>query len=129
MIGILDSILGKKCPRCRSSKLFTEPLMLSKPLDMPERCKVCGQNFMPEPGFYYGAMFISYILSSFFFLLVAGICIIYFDWSVEAAFGLIVFLGIILYVWVLRMSRSIWINIMIKFDPKAKDNYKESNFN
>ena len=129
MANILGSILGKKCPRCRESSLFVEPLMLNKPLDMPERCNVCGQNFMPEPGFYYGAMFISYIMSSFFFLLVAGICIIYFKWSVEGAFGLIIFLGAILYIWVLRMSRSIWINIMIKYDPKAKETYKESNFN
>ena len=129
MASFIGSTLGKKCPRCRESKLFTEPLMLSKPLEMPERCNVCGQSFMPEPGFYYGAMFISYIMSSFFFLLVAGIMIIYFEWSVEASFGLIIFLGAILYIWVLRISRSIWINIMINYDPKAKDNYKESNFN
>ncbi len=128
MTGILGSILGKKCPRCRESKLFAEPLMLGKPLEMPERCNVCGQSFMPEPGFYYGAMFISYILSSFFFLIVAAVTIIYFDWSVEGAFGLIIFLGAILYIWVLRMSRSIWINFMIKYDPKAKDNYQERNF-
>ena len=129
MMGILGSIFGKKCPRCRESKLFVEPLMLNKPLDMNEKCNVCGQNFMPEPGFYYGAMFISYIMSSFFFLLVAGITIIYFGWTVEGAFGLIILLGAILYIWVLRMSRSIWINLLISYDPKAKDNYRESNFN
>jgi len=129
MANIIGSILGKKCPKCRESKLFTEPLMLSKPLDMPERCPICGQSFMPEPGFYYGAMFISYIMSSFFFLLVAGVMIIYFDWSVEGAFGLIIFLGAALYIWVLRISRAIWINLMIKYDPTAKDNYKERNFN
>lgn len=129
MTSILGSIFSKNCPKCRESKLFVEPLMLNKPLDMKERCEVCGQNFMPEPGFYYGAMFISYLLSTFFFLLVAAITIIYFDWSVEGAFGLIIFLGAIFYIWVLRMSRSIWINLMIKYDPQAKDNYKESNFN
>jgi uncharacterized protein (DUF983 family) len=128
MIGIIGSILAKKCPRCRESKLFSEPLMLNKPLEMPERCPVCGQSFMPEPGFYYGAMFISYILSSFFFLFIAAITIIYFGWSVEGAFALIILIGAILYVWVLRMSRSIWINMMIKYDPEAKDNYKERNF-
>lgn len=129
MFGIIKSILKKKCPRCRESSLFIEPLALNKPLDMPERCKVCGQNFMPEPGFYFGAMFISYILSSFFFLLIAAITIIYFDWSVEGAFALIIFLGAIFYIWLLRISRSIWINIMIKYDPNAKNHYKETNFN
>ena len=129
MFGILGSMFGKKCPRCRESNLFVKPLMLNKPLDMNERCKVCGQNFMPEPGFYYGAMFISYILSSFFFLAIAAITIIYFNWSVEGAFGLIILLGAIIYIWVLRISRSIWINLMIKYDATAKDNYRESNFN
>ena len=129
MAGLVVNILGKKCPRCRQSKLFTEPLVLTKPLEMPERCNVCGQNFNPEPGFYYGAMFISYILSSFFFLFIAGVTIIVFDWSVEAAFALIIFIAVILYIWVLRMSRSIWINLMVKYDPEAKNNYRESNFN
>tara|TARA_R110000737_G_scaffold336976_1_gene356839 strand:- start:1115 stop:1429 length:315 start_codon:yes stop_codon:yes gene_type:complete len=103
-------------------------MMLNKPLDMNERCPVCGQNFLPEPGFYYGAMFISYLISSFFFLFVAGITIIYFDFSVEGAFALIIFLGLFLYLWLMRISRSIWIHIMIKYDSTAKDNYKERNF-
>lgn len=129
MAGILGSIFGKKCPKCRESKLFVEPLMLNKPLEMNDRCPVCGQNFMPEPGFYYGAMFISYIMSSFFFLIVAGLAIMYFDFSVEAAFGLIIFIGLFLYLWLMRISRSIWIHFMIKYDASAKNEYRESNFN
>ncbi|MFT4533598.1 MAG: hypothetical protein ACJA1A_001562 [Saprospiraceae bacterium] len=128
MATLANSIFSKKCPRCRESKLFIEPMMLNKPLDMNERCPVCGQNFLPEPGFYYGAMFISYLISSFFFLFVAGITIIYFDFSVEGAFALIIFLGLFLYLWLMRISRSIWIHIMIKYDSTAKDNYKERNF-
>lgn len=27
---------------------------------MPAACPVCGMNFMPEPGFYFGAMYVSY---------------------------------------------------------------------
>lgn len=127
-MGLLNSVWTKKCPKCRESKLFIEPMMISKPLDMNERCTTCGQNFMPEPGFYYGAMFISYIMSSFFFLAVAGVTIIYFDFTVEGAFGLILFLGLFLYLWLMRISRSIWIHFMIKYDPEAKNNYKETNF-
>jgi len=129
MATLINSIFSKKCPRCRQTKLFVEPMMLSKPLEMNDRCSVCGQNFMPEPGFYYGAMFISYILSSFFFLFIAGVTIIYFNFTVEGAFGLIVFIGIFLFLWLMRISRSLWIHFMIKYDKNAKDNYKESNFN
>ncbi len=129
MPTLLNSVFSKKCPKCRMSKLFVEPMMLSKPLEMNDRCLVCGQNFLPEPGFYYGAMFISYLISSFFFLFVAGITIIYFGFTVEGAFALIIFIGLFLYLWLMRISRSIWIHIMIKYDKLAKDNYKESNFN
>jgi len=129
MASLLHSIFAKKCPRCRETKLFVEPMMLNAPLNMNDRCTVCGQNFMPEPGFYYGAMFISYIMSSFFFLFIAGVTIIFFDWSVEGAFALIIFLGIFLFFWLMRISRSLWIHFVIKYDRNAKDNYKESNFN
>lgn len=27
---------------------------------MPESCPVCGQHYEPEPGFYWGAMYISF---------------------------------------------------------------------
>ncbi|MBC6605584.1 DUF983 domain-containing protein [Hymenobacter sp. BT188] len=30
---------------------------------MPERCPVCEVQFEPEPGFYWGAMFVSYVFS------------------------------------------------------------------
>ncbi|MFY0654132.1 MAG: DUF983 domain-containing protein [Cyclobacteriaceae bacterium] len=29
---------------------------------MHKNCTVCNQNFEPEPGFYYGAMIISYVV-------------------------------------------------------------------
>lgn len=31
---------------------------------MPAACPVCGQTFEPEPGFYYGAMYISSAFST-----------------------------------------------------------------
>lgn len=30
---------------------------------MPDHCPECGLSFMPEPGFYYGAMYVSYALT------------------------------------------------------------------
>ncbi|RSK46886.1 DUF983 domain-containing protein [Hymenobacter rigui] len=31
---------------------------------MPEDCPVCGQHYEPEPGFFWGAMYISYAFST-----------------------------------------------------------------
>ncbi|GAB3837612.1 DUF983 domain-containing protein [Hymenobacter jeollabukensis] len=55
------ALLQLKCPRCHEGPLFTHSAWhLSKFSDMPESCPVCGQTYEPEPGFYYGAMYISF---------------------------------------------------------------------
>lgn len=110
-----------KCPKCQNGDLYHKPFNISKPLDMHDQCTSCKQNFMPEPGFYYGAMFLSYILSSFLFLAIAGVCIIFFDWSVNGTFAFILFVGALSYLFVLRFSRSLWINIVVRFDPKTQN--------
>lgn len=55
------ALLALRCPRCHRGKLFSYPATnLAKFTDMPDDCPVCGQAFEPEPGFYFGAMYISF---------------------------------------------------------------------
>ncbi|MDB5235853.1 MAG: hypothetical protein JWR44_2846 [Hymenobacter sp.] len=55
------SLLSLRCPRCHQGKLFTHSaLNITKFAQMPAECPVCGQSFEPEPGFYFGSMFITY---------------------------------------------------------------------
>ncbi|WP_226915783.1 DUF983 domain-containing protein [Hymenobacter siberiensis] len=50
-----------RCPRCHQGKLFTHSaLNLSKFAQMPAQCPVCSQTFEPEPGFYFGSMYITF---------------------------------------------------------------------
>ncbi len=111
---------NNKCPRCRQGDLFVSPMRLKNPIDMPEKCAHCGQRLEPEPGFYYGAMFISYIFSGWFLLIPTLILVFYFKWSIEAAMAFAIFLGIITYLKVLRGSRSLWLHLMVKHDPKVQ---------
>ncbi|GAB3872503.1 hypothetical protein GCM10028824_22970 [Hymenobacter segetis] len=53
------ALLELRCPRCHTGKLFTHPALSTKFMEMPEACPVCRQTYEPEPGFYYGAMYIS----------------------------------------------------------------------
>jgi uncharacterized protein (DUF983 family) len=75
-IGILEKILEMskisagqaivlaKCPKCREGRLFSVSLLSYRKLsDVNKTCSVCGANFVPEPDFYYGAMYISYAFS------------------------------------------------------------------
>ncbi|WP_223650846.1 DUF983 domain-containing protein [Hymenobacter psoromatis] len=55
------ALLALRCPRCHRGKLFSYPATnITKFMDMPDVCPVCSQTFEPEPGFYFGAMYISF---------------------------------------------------------------------
>lgn len=114
------SILNMKCPRCHEGDLFdTGSFSFSKPFDMPGNCPKCGQKYFLEPGFYYGAMFISYILTGWFCLIFVGTLMLVFKLSWQTTFVLLL-LGIgVLFVWFFRISRAIWININVKYDKRT----------
>lgn len=118
-MNIFKSAWNYYCPRCREGKIFTEPLVLSEPLNMPEKCSVCGQRTNPEPGFYYGSMFLSYILSGFLLLGTALLLVFYFGWTANQAMLFVLFLAAVIYLKILRVSRSIWIHAVVKYDSKS----------
>ena len=61
----LYSIFKGKCPRCHEGDFFVEkhPYKLSKMAHIHKACSVCGENFEREPGFYFGAAYVSYGLT------------------------------------------------------------------
>lgn len=116
-MGVLASILKLRCPRCRKGRLFKEPFKLGKPLATKESCPKCGQDFEPEVGFYYGAMFLSYVLSSllllpFILILIFGFKIP-FGWSIFSS----ILLLMLLYIRIVRTARSLWIHIVVGYNP------------
>jgi len=124
--GIVQSILQMKCPRCRKGNLFeTTTFSFQKSFDMPKRCNKCNQNYEPEPGFYYGAMFISYTISGFFCLGTLGLLILGFDFSIGGAFAILLLILAILFVWFYRISRSLWIHTIIRFNEQIAKETEE----
>lgn len=114
------SVFGLKCPRCHEGKLFeTGTFEFSKPFEMPKHCSVCKQDFEPEPGFYYGAMFISYIFMGWFCIGFLAILHWVLKWSILSSFLLLIVISLLLLVWIFRTSRSVWININVGYDPNA----------
>jgi uncharacterized protein (DUF983 family) len=121
----LSSIFRMTCPRCRQGEMFHK-LEVLHPLKMHKQCSVCGQRFEPEPGFYYGAMFISYIFIGFFSLGLVGLCVFYFHLSVEYSFLILFAFLAIMFLWNLRFSRSIWIHLVVKYDPVFRHSGQEA---
>ena len=111
------SIWKYYCPRCRRSPLFVEPFDFSNPLNMHYQCTQCEQLFEPDPGYYFGAMFISYLLTSFILLPLALILTFYFNWTINGTMALVIFLGAVMFLKILRISRSLWIHILVGYKP------------
>ncbi|MBT8219778.1 MAG: DUF983 domain-containing protein [Bacteroidia bacterium] len=106
------------CPRCRKGDLFVEPFKVSDPLNMPDKCAVCDQRFEPEPGFYQGAMYVSYILTAWFYMIPGLILAFVLKWSMTAIMTTIIILAILTFMKFLRLSRSVWIHLAVRYDPK-----------
>jgi uncharacterized protein (DUF983 family) len=60
-----SSTLNIKCPACREGNLFVNPnpYNFSHITKANKACPNCGENFVKEPGFYFGAAYVSYGLT------------------------------------------------------------------
>jgi uncharacterized protein (DUF983 family) len=62
----LKAILKGKCPQCEVGDVFQYKWwQLGKFTKMNKTCPKCGINFEVEPGFFYGAMYMSYFITIF----------------------------------------------------------------
>ena len=114
------SILHMKCPKCHEGDLFeTGSFSFKRSFDMPKHCPKCGQKYFLEPGFYYGAMFVSYFLTGMYCLVFVGLLMLAFGVSWQHAFIFLLLTIALLFVWIFRISRTIWINVNVRYDPKA----------
>jgi hypothetical protein len=87
---------------------------------MNEECPVCKESFEPEPGFYFGAMFVSYAINVAIMVAVWVASNVLFNdvgvwWLVLAS----VVTGLALTPVTFRWARLVWINLFVKYDPKA----------
>jgi hypothetical protein len=129
VIGYLSSLFQNKCPRCRKGELFVtqNPYDLKNNLKMHERCAVCGQRTEIEVGFYYGTGYVSYGLSVVFSILTIAAWWIFIGFSVDDDrifywLAINAVLLIVLQPFFMRLSRSLWLGIFVKYDPNWKEN-------
>ena len=54
------AIATSKCPKCRRGDVFSGTLYGFNFQETNERCSHCGMKFEIEPGYFYGAMYVSY---------------------------------------------------------------------
>jgi hypothetical protein len=86
---------------------------------MYEHCSKCGLKYMLEPSFFYGAMYINYALTVAISIATFGIVTLFFNLSLVESFIPIVVALVLTAPVTIRFSRIGWINLFVKYDPKA----------
>ncbi|RUT69419.1 DUF983 domain-containing protein [Flavobacterium cupreum] len=117
----LNSILTGSCPKCQKESMYSDknPLHLTKVLKMNDHCSHCGLKYQIEPSFFYGAMYVSYGLNVAVGITAFIISFVFFQATIETSFIAIVISLIVLFPFVLRLSRNLYINMFVSYDPTA----------
>jgi uncharacterized protein (DUF983 family) len=108
----MKTLLEGKCPKCKEGKIFKKKgnIFLIKAPVMNETCPVCDKRFEKEPGYFLGAMYVSYGLAVgqalLSFVIVASITSDIFWWLLVPALAILLF-SLFNY----RVARIVWINL------------------
>lgn len=118
----LYSIFKYKCPRCHQGEVFKSKSSynLPKMFDLHEKCSHCGLRYEFEPGFFYGAMYVSYGLTVALGIATYILMQIFFEASVGQIIAVLVAALIVGSPLILRLSRIIWMNLFIKYEPEKR---------
>lgn len=120
----LSAMVGARCPRCREGKMFKYSFWrVDKFAEMNENCPVCGLKFEVEPGFWFGAMFVSYA-NTIAMLVVLGVSIFYIFNDPPVLYYIIpvTILSLITVPFNFRISRAIFLHLFgfVKYRPLPK---------
>lgn len=107
----LVAIVRQRCPRCHQGPAFRTLLA------MHEACLVCAYRWAREPGYFVGAMYVSYTLAVLAYLAAAGtVRLACPGWSDEAVLAAAVPLFLPLVPVLFRYSRVIWLHLGFAVD-------------
>lgn len=120
---ILYSTITNTCPRCHKGKVFKKrnPYNLKHLSSMHEQCSSCGLVYEKEPGFFYGAMYVSYALMSGWLIIwfLADLLWFHLD-AIVLASGITISMILITPLF-FHWSRLIWLNFFVRY-KKSNDN-------
>ncbi|HUI80809.1 MAG TPA: DUF983 domain-containing protein [Bryobacteraceae bacterium] len=113
----LHAMLRQLCPRCRTGRIF-RPVTKGRWISVNESCPVCNLRLdRGEPGYFIGAMYVSYAIS-----IPPVLAIVFAFWRMAHwSLGTAVLAAFVAYLpvvpLIVRISRVIWIYMDRAFDP------------
>lgn len=100
-----------KCPKCHQGNIFEQKgnIFLFRIPKMNERCSECNYRFDKEPGYFFGAMYLSYALAilELFVVFFVTFWLLPLGWFFGCILGVLVLMSFFNY----RLSREIWVNL------------------
>ena len=107
-----QAVFGGLCPRCRQDKIFQTPLYALIGFGkMNEFCPHCRLRFEVEPGYFIGAMYVSYAFSGGLALII-GFILFYFANNPDGwVYSLVISVAVVIISAInFRLSRVIWLH-------------------
>ena len=116
----LNSILTGTCPRCQKESMYEDKNVFhfNKLLKMNEKCSHCGLKYQIEPSFFYGAMYVSYGLNVIIGIVAFIASFVFFKSTITQSLFAIFAALIVLFPFVMRLSRNIYINMFVSYDKR-----------
>lgn len=115
------SILTGSCPKCQNESMYENknPYALGDLFKMHERCSHCNTKYKIEPSFFYGAMYVSYAVGVAFAVAAFVVSNLFLGANLINTFISIIATLVVFMPIIMRLSRNIWINFFISYDPSS----------
>ncbi|WP_116770062.1 DUF983 domain-containing protein [Maribacter litoralis] len=110
----LIKILAYKCPRCGLESAFEKQTGISifAIPRMKKQCSNCQFRFIKEPGFYYGAMYVSYALTISEAIITFLIAQQFYETTFDPRIIGVISIVIVILMWYnYKLSRMVWLNL------------------
>jgi uncharacterized protein (DUF983 family) len=114
----LRSILQQRCPRCRMGGIFRYSIFRGFP-KMCERCAICDLKFEREPGYFLGAMYLSYGLGVLIMAPIALLLWFLTGWGLTKVILWAVVLFLPFAPTIALFARVLWIYLDQSIDPEG----------
>ena len=104
--------MALRCPRCGRTPLFRGWFTMAR------QCALCGMVFERAQGYFVGAIYLNYAVSSV--IAVAGFFVLWSRWDVPVAWQFAIWVPFLLVfpLWFFRYSRSLWLATEYYVNPE-----------
>jgi uncharacterized protein (DUF983 family) len=109
-LTVLRRALTLRCPRCGGTALFTGWFA------MPAACALCGLRYERAQGYWVGAIYVSYGVTSI--IAVTGFFLTWPAWSMTAELIVWGAFVVLFPLWFFRYSRSLWLALELFLNPE-----------